>query len=217
MTFTEFQCVQRYHTLCIRNFLIILFNLKINAFFMRRCFLLFFTLLFILTTPISAHADVSGLTPCKDSAVFKRRLDQSVKKLEGRLTNYDEGTPAYLALKVQIENTQNRFDKYGKQGLLCGADGLPHLITDGRWSHAGEFILPAFTFLYITGWIGWVGRSYLQFTKTTDKPNENEIIIDVPVAIGMMSSGFLWPLSAWNELVSGKLIVPGNEVTTSPR
>ena len=184
---------------------------------MKRWFLALFTPFLIAATPIAAFADVSGLTPCKDSAVFKRRLDQSVKKLSGRLSNYDEGTPAYLALQAQIERTEARFDKYGKQGLLCGADGLPHLITDGRWSHAGEFILPAFTFLYITGWIGWVGRSYLQFTKTTDKPNENEIIIDVPVAIGMMSSGFLWPLSAWNELVSGKLIVPGNEVTVSPR
>ena len=184
---------------------------------MKRWFLALFTPLFLLVTPMSAYADVSGLTPCKDSAVFKRRLDQSVKKLSGRLSNYDEGTPAYLALEAQIEKTKVRFDKYGKQGLLCGADGLPHLITDGRWSHAGEFIVPAFMFLYISGWIGWVGRSYLQFTKTTDKPNENEIIIDVPVAIGMMSSGFLWPLSAWNELVSGKLLVPGNEVTISPR
>jgi photosystem I subunit 3 len=184
---------------------------------MKQKFLALFVPFLIAATPISAFADVSGLTPCKDSAVFKRRLDQSVKKLEGRLTNYDEGTPAYLALRAQIERTEARFDKYGKQGLLCGADGLPHLITDGRWSHAGEFILPAMVFLYTTGWIGWVGRSYLQFTKTTDKPNENEIIIDVPVAIGMMSSGFLWPLSAWNELVSGKLIVPGNEVTISPR
>jgi photosystem I subunit 3 len=166
---------------------------------------------------MAAFADVSGLTPCKDSAVFKRRLDQSVTKLSGRLTNYDEGTPAYLALEVQIEKTKARFDKYGKQGLLCGADGLPHLITDGRWSHAGEFILPAIAFLYTTGWIGWVGRGYLQYTKTTDKPNENEIIIDVPVALGFMASGFLWPLSAWNELVSGKLLVPGNEVTISPR
>lgn len=184
---------------------------------MKRWFLIIFTPLLILAAPTTAFADVSGLTPCKDSTVFKSRLEQSVKKLSGRLANYDEGTPAYLALQAQIERTEARFDKYGKQGLLCGADGLPHLITDGRWSHAGEFILPAFTFLYIAGWIGWVGRSYLQFTKTTDKPNENEIIIDVPVAIGFASSGFLWPLSAWNELVSGRLIVPGNEVTTSPR
>lgn len=184
---------------------------------MKRWFLFLFAPILISVTPLAASADISGLTPCKDSAVFKKRLDGSVKKLTGRLENYDEGSPAYLALEVQIDKTKARFDKYGKQGLLCGADGLPHLIVDGRWSHAGEFILPALTFLYTAGWIGWSGRSYQQWTKTTDKPNENEIIINVPVAIGIMSSGFLWPLSAWNELVSGKLIVPGDEVTISPR
>ena len=48
-----------------------------------------------------ASADVSGLVPCKDSAVFKKRLDGSVKKLTTRLENYEEGTPAYLALEAQ--------------------------------------------------------------------------------------------------------------------
>ena len=183
----------------------------------KRWFLFFLTFITFLGTPNIASADVSGLTPCKDSAVFKRRLDGSVKKLTARLENYEEGTPAYLALQAQIDKTKVRFDKYGKQGLLCGADGLPHLITDGRWSHAGEFILPGIVFLYTTGWIGWAGRSYLQFAKKTNKPNENEIIINVPVALGMMASGFLWPLSAWNELVSGELLVSGDEVTVSPR
>jgi photosystem I subunit 3 len=60
-------------------------------------------------------------------------------------------------------------------------------------------------------------QSYPQHSKKTDKPNENEIIINVPVAIGMMSSGFLWPLAAWKELVAGDLLVPANEVTVSPR
>ena len=184
---------------------------------MKRWFLVLLAPILISATPLVASADVSGLTPCKDSAVFKRRLDGSVKKLTSRLENYDEGSPAYLALEVQIDKTKVRFDKYGKQGLLCGADGLPHLIVDGRWSHAGEFLLPAFTFLYIAGWIGLSGRSYQQWTKTTDKPNENEIIVNVPVALGIMSSGFLWPLSAWKELISGNLIVPGDEVTVSPR
>jgi photosystem I subunit 3 len=93
---------------------------------------------------------------------LKKRLDGSVKKLTARLANYEEGTPAYLALQEQIDRTKVRFDKYGKQGLLCGADGLPHLIADGRPSHAGEFVLPAVLFLYIAGYIGWSGRSYLQ-------------------------------------------------------
>ncbi len=184
---------------------------------MKRLFLsvLAFSLFFI--TPFAASADVSGLVPCKDSAVFKKRQVASVKKLSARLSNDEVDTPAYLALQEQMAKTDARFDKYGKQGLLCGSDGLPHLIADGRPSHAGEFILPGIGFLYTAGWIGWAGRSYLQYAKKTDKPNESEIIIDVPVALGMMASGFLWPLSAWNELVTGELLVAGDEVTVSPR
>jgi len=184
---------------------------------MKRLFLSILAFTVFFTTPVSVSADVSGLVPCKDSPVFKRRLEQSVKKLNSRLSNYEPETPAYLALQEQISRAEARFDKYGKQGLLCGVDGLPHLIADGRPSHAGEFILPGIGFLYTTGWIGWAGRSYLQYAKKTDKPNESEIIIDVPVALGMMASGFLWPLSAWTELVTGKLLVPGDEVTVSPR
>ena len=184
---------------------------------MKRWFLFFLTFSIFAGTPNLAAADVSGLVPFKDSAVFKRRLDGSVKKLTSRLANYEEGTPAYLALEAQIDQTKARFDKYGKQGLLCGADGLPHLIADGRPSHAGEFVLPGIGFLYIAGWIGWSGRSYMQFNKKTEKPNENEIIINVPVAVGMMSASFLWPLAAWKELVSGELLVASDEVTVSPR
>jgi photosystem I subunit 3 len=184
---------------------------------MKRWFNALLTVTIFAATPSITFADVSGLVPCKDSAVFKRRLDGSVKKLNGRLANYEKGTPAYLALEQQIERTKARFDKYGEKGLLCGTDGLPHLIADGRLDHAGEFIIPGIGFLYIAGWIGWAGRSYLQFSKKQDKPNENEIIINVPVAISMMSAGFLWPLAAWKELVSGELIVPADEITVSPR
>ena len=184
---------------------------------MKRLFLLFLTFATFMGTPQMASADVSGLVPCKDSAGFKKRLDGSVTKLSARLSNYEEGTPAYLALTEQIDRTKVRFDKYGKQGLLCGADGLPHLIADGRPSHAGEFVVPGILFLYIAGYIGWAGRSYLAYTRKTDKPNENEIIINVPVALGMMSASFLWPLAAWKELISGDLLVPGDEVTVSPR
>ena len=116
---------------------------------MKRWFLSFIACATLFGTAQVASADVSGLVPCKDSAVFKRRLDGSVKKLTSRLANYEEGTPAYLALEEQIDRTKARFDKYGKQGLLCGADGLPHLIADGRPSHAGEFVLPGVLFLYI--------------------------------------------------------------------
>jgi photosystem I subunit 3 len=184
---------------------------------MKALFNLLLAVSIVTSVPDIALADVSGLTPCKDSPVFKRRLDGSVKKLNARLANYTEGTPAYIALEQQIDQTKARFTKYGDKGLLCGTDGLPHLIADGRLDHAGEFIIPGIGFIYIAGWIGWAGRSYLQFSKKTDKPNENEIIINVPVALGMMSGSFIWPLLAWKELIDGQLLVSESEITVSPR
>ena len=184
---------------------------------MRRWYSVFLALVIFPIIPSVSNADVSGLIPCKDSAVFKKRQVGSIKKLTSRLQQYEPGTPAYLSLTEQIKSTDKRFVKYGEQGLLCGTDGLPHLIADGRLNHSGEFILPGLAFLYIAGWIGWSGRSYLQFTKKTDKPNENEIIINVPVATRIMSTGFLWPFAAWKELISNQLLVPNNEVTISPR
>jgi photosystem I subunit 3 len=170
-----------------------------------------------MTCPTIVSADVSGLVLCKDSAAYQQRLDNSVKKLTSQLQNYSPNTPAYLAVDQRIVNVKTRFAKYANQGLLCGTDGLPHLIADGRLNHAGELILPAIGFLYIAGWIGWAGRSYLQFSRNSEKPNEAEIIIDVPVALSMMSVGFLWPIESFNELMSNKLIVSDDEVTVSPR
>jgi photosystem I subunit 3 len=172
--------------------------------------------LFIML-PLSANADVAGLVPCKNSKEFAKRLDGSVKKLESRLTKYEAGTPPALALEKQIEKTKGRFAQYGEAGLLCGSDGLPHLIADGRWSHSGEFVIPGILFLYIAGWIGWVGRSYVLFARGAEKPTEKEIIIDVPVALSFVATGFVWPVSAFKEFTSGKLIVPANEITVSPR
>ena len=178
------------------------------------------SLLFILlfsVLPSEASADIGGLTKCSDSPAFNKRLKASVKKLEQRMLNYEADSPPALALQQQIDRTQARFDKYSRSELLCGTDGLPHLIADGRWSHAAEFILPGFGFIYISGWIGWVGRKYLRAVSTTKNPSENEIIINVPMALSIMSTGYIWPISAWQELISNELVVPDNEVTVSPR
>ena len=170
-----------------------------------------------LFNPKYALADIGGLTKCSESPAFNKRLTASVKKLEQRRSQYEKNSPSDLALKQQIERTQARFDKYGRSELLCGADGLPHLIADGRWSHAAEFILPGFGFIYISGWIGWVGRKYLRAVSTTKNPAESEIIINVPLALKIMTTGYIWPISAWEELISGDLVAPDNEVTVSPR
>ena len=126
-------------------------------------FLISITLtLSILLGSTPSFADVAGLVPCSQSASFSKRLDSSVKKLEARLKKYKSGTPAALAIELKIATTIDRFDRYSKSELLCGKDGLPHLIADGRPNHAVEFVVPGILFIYITGWIGWVGRKYLR-------------------------------------------------------
>ena len=173
--------------------------------------------LMLLQQPYISYAEVASLEPCKDSLAFAKRLQNSVKKLEARLSKYEPATPPFLAIQKQIEKTKVRFDRYGQAGLLCGADGLPHLVTDGRWNHAGEFVFPGLLFIYITGWIGWVGRGYLQAVSVTKKPIEKEIIIDVPLALKFSASGFTWPLAAWQEFTSGQLVVDNQDITVSPR
>jgi len=177
-------------------------------------FLLFLLLAF---APEQASADIGGLTKCSESPAFNKRLNSSVKKLEQRLSTYKTDTPPALALQQQIERTKARFEKYGRSDLLCGTDGLPHLIADGRWSHAAEFIIPGFGFIYISGWIGWVGRKYVRAISTTKNPAESEIIINVPLALKIMTTGYIWPISAWQELISGDLVVPADKITVSPR
>jgi photosystem I subunit 3 len=173
--------------------------------------------LLITLTPNIASAEIGGLTKCSESPTFAKRQKASVKKLEQRMKTYEAGTPPALALQQQVERTQARFDKYSRSELLCGTDGLPHLIADGRWSHAAEFLLPGFGFIYISGWIGWVGRKYVRAVSTTKNPAESEIIINVPLALKIMTTGYIWPISAWEELISGDLIALDEEVTVSPR
>ena len=167
--------------------------------------------------PTKASADIGGLTKCSESPAFAKRLKTSVKKLEQRMSQYEADSPPALALQQQIDRTNARFDKYSRSELLCGTDGLPHLVADGRWSHAAEFILPGFGFIYISGWIGYVGRKYLRAVSTTANPSESEIIINVPLALKIMTTGYIWPISAWQELISGDLVAPKDEVTVSPR
>ena len=174
-------------------------------------------IILLIFNPKSALADIGGLTKCSESPIFQKRLKASVKKLEQRMSKYETNSPPALALQQQIDLTQSRFDKYNRSNLLCGSDGLPHLVADGRWTHAAEFILPGFGFIYISGWIGWVGRKYLRSVSTTKNASESEIIINVPLALKIMSTGYIWPISAWQELVSNELIAAKEEITVSPR
>jgi photosystem I subunit 3 len=179
-------------------------------------FILLFSVLMAFM-PTQAFAEIGGLTKCSESPAFTKRLNASVKKLEQRASQYQVDSPPALALKQQIDRTQARFDKYSRSELLCGVDGLPHLVADGRWSHAAEFIIPGFGFIYISGWIGWVGRKYLRAVSTSANPSESEIIINVPLALKIMTTGYIWPISAWQELISNDLVAKKDDITVSPR
>jgi photosystem I subunit 3 len=111
---------------------------------------------------------------------------------------------------------KKRFERYSE--ALCGPEGLPHLIVDGSLAHAGDFLIPSIIFLYITGWIGWVGRAYLQAIKKEGGDVEmKEVIIELPIALPLMLSGFTWPIAALKEFLSGELTAKDEEITISPR
>jgi len=164
---------------------------------MRRLLALVFaiSLWFSFVTP--ASADVSGLVLCKDSKAFQERA----KSAKNTTDDPNSG--------------KNRFERYSE--AYCGPEGLPHLIVDGRLDRAGDFLIPSILFLYIAGWIGWVGRAYLQSIKKESNPEEKEIIIDVPRAISFMLTGFTWPLLALKELTTGELTAKEEEIPVSPR
>merc|ERR1712113_716486 len=168
--------------------------------------------------PEPAHAEVSGLTPCAKSKPFKKRAKVTVRKLAKRQDLYEKGSAPYVALQDRIDQTNARFDKYAKQGLLCGADGYPHLIVDGDFKYGlEEFTIPGIAFLYIAGWIGYVGRQYLNEIKKEKDPKMKEIIIDVPLAVKFASRGWTWPLLAFKELKDGTQTAAKEDVTVSPR
>jgi photosystem I subunit 3 len=192
-------------------------KINIKLFLSKLCCLTIFSLFCFNSNVQPANADFNALTSCKESPAFQKRLTTAVKKLENRLKLYTPESNEAQALTKQIERTKERFERYGNSSLLCGKEGLPRIIASGQWDHANEFVVPGILFLYITGWIGWVGRKYLRYATTTENPFENEIIINVPVAISIMNSGFLWPVEAWKELTSGDLLAADENVTVSPR
>ena len=151
------------------------------------------TLWFTFAPP--ASADFANLTPCSESQTYQTKSKN------------------FLNTTADPQSGQNRAERYSQ--ALCDANGYPHLIVDGRLDHAGDFLIPSVLFLYIAGWIGWAGRSYLIEIQKGKDPELKEIIIDVPLAISKMLAAAAWPLAALGEFNSGKLVV--KDVPVSPR
>ena len=66
---------------------------------------------------------------------------------------YEADSAPAIALQATIDRTEKRFATYAKQGLLCGTDGLPHLISDPglaiRYGHTGETLVSPIARCYI--------------------------------------------------------------------
>jgi photosystem I subunit 3 len=165
---------------------------------MRRLFALILVIsLWFHFAPSASAEEVAGLKPCSETPAFVAKSKN------------------YLNTTGDPNSGANRAARYAS--ALCGAEGNPHLIVDGRLSHMGDFLIPSILFLYIAGWIGWVGRAYLNDIQSGDNPEIKEVVIDVPRAFGKMILGFLWPVQAIAEFTSGKLLAKESEITVSPR
>ena len=99
-----------------------------------------------------ALAENTTLIPCKDSPAFIERMQNAPE--------------SYYTTKP--------FQAYSR--LLCGEDGLPHLVLD-RLNLAFDVMVPIAMFLYIAGWIGWSGRSYLIAITKEGAGEEKELFI----------------------------------------
>lgn len=165
---------------------------------MRRVFALILAIFLWFNVAPAALAVGADLVPCSESPAFLERAQAA------RNTTSDP------------ESGIKRFERYAQ--APCGPEGLPHLIVDGRLDRAGDFLIPGIIFLYIAGWIGWVGRSYIQANKKEGGDVEwGEVKVDVKKALPLMLSGFTWPIAALKEFLSGELTAKDEEIPISPR
>jgi photosystem I subunit III len=162
-----------------------------------------------------ASADVSGLSPCAKTPAFRERLERTVQGFQARQKQYSPGSVSANNLQASIDKARRRAEHYG--GFLCGPEGYPRLIVDGRLSHAGEFLIPSVLFLYLAGWLGWAGRSYIRTIKKADNTEYKEIQIDVPLAIQSFVGALFWPLAALKEIASGEIQEDDKRIPVSPR
>ena len=158
---------------------------------MKRLFAALLSAVLLFGFAPAAHADVAGLTLCADSPRFQERAATAV-----------------------TEQAKARFSMYSQAS--CGDDGLPRLIVDGRLSHAGDFLIPSLLFLYMAGWIGWAGRSYMMAIRGKGSQMK-EIQIDTSLAISCALSAAKWPVDATAQMLSGDMFADDTQITVSPR
>ncbi|MEM7553854.1 MAG: Photosystem I reaction center subunit III [Cyanobacteria bacterium P01_A01_bin.84] len=140
----------------------------------------------------AALAENARLVPCKESSAFLERMQNA--------------PDSYY--------TTQPFKAYSQ--LLCGEDGLPHLVLD-RLNLVFDVLTPIVMFLYIAGWIGWSGRSYLIAIRKEGAGEQKELFIDKLLFINCMLKALIWPILAVKELLSGELVAKDDEIPISIR
>ena len=147
------------------------------------------------------------LEVCKNNKFYKKKFKDELYKTTKQQNKYAKGSAVYARFNKKIAMINARQEAYGDR--LCGkTDGNPRVVATGEWNVRASAMWPASIFLYIAGWIGWAGRSYL--IRTNDETKE--LNIDVPLALTCMASGFSWPVAAWQEIVNGEMAVPNDSI-----
>ncbi|MGG6270100.1 Photosystem I reaction center subunit III [Leptolyngbya sp. AN03gr2] len=161
---------------------------------MKRFLIVFAIVLSILfSVHPAATAESALLVPCNQSQAFQDRQQNAPD-------NYYYQKP---------------FQAYASE-LVCGKeDGLPHLQL--RLDRAIDIVIPFALFFYIAGFIGWSGRAYLLAANRSTKPEEQEIFINLAIAVPALIQGLLWPILALKELGTGELTAKNAEISVSPR
>jgi hypothetical protein len=68
-------------------------------------------------------------------------------------------------------------------------------------------------YILLAGLVGLVES--IRAVSTTKNPAESEIIINVPLALKIMTTVYIWPISAWQELISGDLVKDRNNCVST--
>jgi photosystem I subunit 3 len=143
------------------------------------------------------------LEPCKDSKKFKKLIKDELFKIGAQQKKFPKGGIQWERWNDMIAQTKRRQEAYGTR--WCGPTGEPHVIPTGEATRGG-ILEGAGIFLYIAGWIGFSGRRYIQ--KKGYDNGFAEVLVDVPLAVPIMLSGFSWPVQAWQEIVNGQMANP---------
>lgn len=148
----------------------------------------------------------SQLEPCAKNKRFAKRIKDELYKVSNKQNKFPEGSVVYNRYVEKTARVKKRQTVYGAR--MCGKkDGLPRALGEPSFAK-GNTNLPALGFFYIAGWIGWAGRTYLRGELDV----ESEVNIDVPFAAACMANSFVWPVSAWQDIVNGDYVVPDNQI-----